>query len=382
MTTPTRAANTAEIKSLTGLRGIAAAYVVAFHFTGNGEVGSGAVRTFMSHGYLAVDVFFVLSGFVMAINYGPKFSHGFQSENYLVFLVKRVGRVYPLFLATTLVCAALSVVDPGMEGGLTGWTLATNLLMIQAWGLSYSLNYPGWSISTEFSAYLLFPVLAMTLLGPRRAVAFMTSSLAVGLLIFVATRSAAELHEGIGHTGPLNVWASDTLYPVLRCLAGFSLGMLAWRASNVPALQRLSRHPAAGLALLVVMATLIGMPDTDVLLVLLCVPLMIVLAAQQTPVARWLAWQPIHWLGVISYSLYLVHYPVRWSLAPVVQAALDALHVPFRGAVLSTLYVLLSLGVATIAYHAIEKPGRDLSRTFLRGRRQLAVAAVPTAREG
>jgi peptidoglycan/LPS O-acetylase OafA/YrhL len=379
MTATPRPAKVTEIRSLTGLRGIAAAYVVIFHFTGNGQLGHGAVRSFLSHGYLAVDLFFVLSGFVMTINYGTHFSSGFHHEKYVTFLVKRLGRVYPLFLATTLVCAALSLIDPAMEGPLTGWTLGTNLLMIQAWGLSYSLNYPGWSISTEFSAYLLFPVLAMMLLGQRRAFTLAAAGVAVGILVFAATRSTADLHEAAGRIGPLDIWAADTLYPVLRCLAGFSLGMLAWRASRLPAVQRLSHHPMTGLGLLATIAGLLCVPGSDVLVVLLCVPLMIALTAERSLGARALACQPVYWLGVISYSLYLVHYPVRWSITPAVQDALETLHVPYRGPAANALSILLCVGIAAAAYHLIERPGRDLSRTFLRGRRRVAVTAIPSA---
>lgn len=351
-----------EIRALTGLRGVAAAYVVLFHFTDNGRATEGVLRQALSHGYLAVDVFFVLSGYVMALTYAEPFSRGFRLDAYGTFLLKRLGRVYPLYLAATLACAALAALDPAMEGPLTGPVLLGNVLMVQSWGLSHSLDYPGWSISTEFAAYLLFPILVAAALGGGLARCRTVALLSAGLLVVLATRSAADLQE-VGHRlGPLDIWSAATLYPVLRCLCGFTLGLCAWRIGSVPSVRRVAGHAGTGLALCLAGLALLALPGTDVLLVLLSAALVAALAAGQSLPARVLAAAPAYWLGTVSYSLYLVHYPVRWAFGPAVRAGLDRLGAPKPGALASVLLIGISLALAALAYAWIERPGRDLSR--------------------
>jgi peptidoglycan/LPS O-acetylase OafA/YrhL len=151
-----------EIRSLTGLRGIAAVYVVIFHyFLGVGM--SNPLKTLLAHGYLGVDLFFVLSGFVMALNYGHLFETGFSFLAYRTFLGRRIARIYPLYVAGTLVGFVLTqaaLIEP-LRSGSTSGNLVANLLMVQSWGVGQSYDPPAWSISTEWAAYLLFPLLVV-----------------------------------------------------------------------------------------------------------------------------------------------------------------------------------------------------------------------------
>ena len=90
-----------EIRSLTGIRGIAALYVVLFHYL-SGRPFTSPLSTFLNHGYLAVDLFFALSGFVLALNYSHLFATGLNWPNFLAFLGRRLARIYPLYLVLTL----------------------------------------------------------------------------------------------------------------------------------------------------------------------------------------------------------------------------------------------------------------------------------------
>lgn len=96
----------AEIKALTGLRGVAAIYVVAYHMTGHWKQPPW-LTTFIKHGYLSVDLFFILSGFVMALTYGGLFIDRFRWSDYRRFLLVRLARVYPLYLLMTLITLIL-----------------------------------------------------------------------------------------------------------------------------------------------------------------------------------------------------------------------------------------------------------------------------------
>ena len=97
-----------EIRSLTGLRGIAALYVVLFHYL-DGLSYTTPRNVFLAHGYLAVDLFFVLSGFVMTLTYSGMFQAGSSFALFRIFLGRRIARVYPLYFVCTF-CGALLVV--------------------------------------------------------------------------------------------------------------------------------------------------------------------------------------------------------------------------------------------------------------------------------
>src|SRR5204863_67708 len=82
-----------EIKCLTGLRGVAAVIVMLYHFCGTDSYLRPYLPNLISRGYLGVDVFFVLSGFVMALTYAALFKDGSAGVDYKVFMVKLPGRV-------------------------------------------------------------------------------------------------------------------------------------------------------------------------------------------------------------------------------------------------------------------------------------------------
>ncbi|MBC7799876.1 MAG: acyltransferase, partial [Gemmatimonadaceae bacterium] len=154
-------------EALTGLRGAAAVLVMVHHFTLRDPASPAPLQTLFTHGYLAVDLFFVLSGFVMARAYGDWFRGGWRSGAgaYLTFMSRRVARLWPLHTAVVLVLLLI---------GTPTWPLmvATNLLMLQAWGFSQALNTPSWSVSTEMAAYALFPLLATVALHRGRGLAW------------------------------------------------------------------------------------------------------------------------------------------------------------------------------------------------------------------
>ena len=352
----------AEIRALTGLRGVAALFAVAYHYSNYGTSVHGLAGLYLAHGYLAVDVFFVLSGFVMALTYGAGFSGQCRLGAYGTFMLKRIGRVYPMFFASTLVCVTLSMLDPAFEGRPTAWTVLTNLLMIQSWGLSFSLDYPAWSISTEFAAYLLFPVLAAVVLGGSPARCRMAMAFSAGLLLFVAARTTAEVQQEGHRLGLLDVYSAATLYPLLRCFAGFTLGICAWRLSREAAVRHVTGRPTVGLLVGLTWLGLLAVPNADVPFMLVSTVLVMVLAESRSLPARLLSTRLAYWLGVISYSLYLVHYPLRWALGRPLRAALETAGAPLPGPLSLALLVAMSLGLSEITYRLIERPGRVLAK--------------------
>jgi len=370
---------TGEIRSLTGIRGLAACFVMAYHyFKSPIDIGTGS--NFLRHGFISVDLFFVLSGFVMALTYGRTFSAQLGLKDYLSFLYKRLGRVYPLYIVATVFIALWGLFRTGHGPG--AFMFVCNALLIQAWGLADSIGGPTWSISTEFAAYVIFPILTITVLSGPRSLALATGALAVAALVLVATRSAPDLHQvfdGIAdRNGPLDAWGIGTLYPVLRCLGGFVLGMLAFRMAQSPAIKRPASWRFSADVLLVTILLLLAIPGSDLALVILFVPLIIALAMERSFSARILGSPILYWLGLVSYSIYLVHRVADDVFRSPLKAALIRFRIPHAYTVSGLITVAATLLLSTTTYYLIEKPARDGARRLL-GRRPVSMAAAEPA---
>src|SRR4051794_77871 len=149
--------------ALTSVRGIAAWWVVLFHFRNElpNEFFNTTAHNVIAHGHLAVDLFFALSGFVIALNYADKLKI-FTRVEYIRFLVMRFGRIYPLYLFMLL----LFIINPlaihffssnhSLDSRYDPVAYLLSLALIQHWGFYNKLtwNIPAWSISTEWAAYM------------------------------------------------------------------------------------------------------------------------------------------------------------------------------------------------------------------------------------
>src|SRR4051794_2329668 len=149
----------AHIKPLTSLRFFAAYWVVLFHYWP--KLAVSFTPAFVQKGYLGVELFFTLSGFILCHVYLTSVGEG--RFHYGSFLWARLARVYPLHLATLagmglMALAALAAgfrIDPNI---LSWKALPANVLMVHAWGFApvAGWNHPSWSISAEWFAYLSF----------------------------------------------------------------------------------------------------------------------------------------------------------------------------------------------------------------------------------
>src|SRR5262245_13940103 len=188
-----------EIVSLTSLRGILALWVVVYHFWND------LIRLFPSveimsplakMGYMAVPAFFMLSGFVLAYNYGERF-HRLRWPEYVRFQFLRLARIYPVHLFTLLIVAAMVWVS-GLVGfqltdaGYTTRDFILNVFLVHTWVPDFKLNwnYPSWSISSEWFAYLVFPLAVAGILRHLRtrlrAAIFSAVMLAGSIAVMIA----------------------------------------------------------------------------------------------------------------------------------------------------------------------------------------------------
>lgn len=279
------------IASHIGLRGVAASAVTLGHFT---EIF--APDYFPPHTHVAVDFFFLLSGFILAHVYVTQFAAGLRLRDLGCFLIRRLARIYPLHLATLL--AILLILRFRMSPEESA-QLIPYLTLTHAWGGFdlYQFNAPSWSISVEFGAYLAFPLLALLL--ARRG----------GWLALLAISAAGLVALWPFGAGSLDLHVMGSRHAWLRGVVAFPLGMvLAQLAQNRP-----PQASSAGVLQLLALAgfaavIVLGAPEA-----LLLAPMALMVWATATDeglVAKVMASRVMVWLGDISYGMYLIQWVV------------------------------------------------------------------------
>ncbi|MCX8527767.1 MAG: acyltransferase, partial [Candidatus Nanopelagicales bacterium] len=184
------------IRQLTGIRFIAAAWVVLYHFQVPlavvGVLSIPGVADVLRVGRLGVDLFFALSGFILTHTYLTRLGPALRGRATVDFWWLRLARVYPVHLVM-IVIAGIAVVAQAKvshedlnRDWLNPIDLGKNLLLIQEWGPSpqRGWNFVAWSLSMEWLAYLLFPLLALVIwLLYRRAATAIIAVLWVAVLV-------------------------------------------------------------------------------------------------------------------------------------------------------------------------------------------------------
>lgn len=366
-----------DIKPLTGLRFIAAMWLLVYFFWGRLGVPPEATPGVVQHGYMGVDLFFILSGFVLAHVYGPQVEAG--RFHYGAFVWARLARVYPLHLLT--LAAMIAIWGAGTLIGATFEPKAFNpehlihhLLMIQAWGFvdADGWNFPSWSISAEWFAYLMFPVLfgAVALLRRAPVVALLLSAaLTVGLSILVA-RHGMELHN--------MTWQGGALRIVPSFLAGCALWQIGRRMQPMAAPLAWAGI-AASVAWIVVTAEA-ALPSAALWPGL--VGLVFFMAASATSAAGAVCATPMWvWLGEISFAVYMVHLPVDIAFYQIAERVVGVPTGPLAF-VLVGVAMALTVAVAAASHAWFEKPVRDLMRRHAPAWFRSGPAQVVAARSG
>jgi peptidoglycan/LPS O-acetylase OafA/YrhL len=341
---------------------IASSYmIIVYHFQQQLAVGqaAGALRARLEGFMLAVDLFFFISGFVIASVYTGRIA-GFA--DFREFMVKRIARLVPLHWATFAVFAVFGILyAAGLRSSnhpeIYAWPCAIpNALLLHAFGFCSSLtfNYVSWSISAEMGMYLLFPLLAVIV--ARRWLALPLALAVIAVLTWVSERSGWSWLE----------WTFDG--GVLRALPTFLLGMIAFQHRA-----RLGRLPWAagwlGLACLAFLAgCMMAWPKLWLLPIVYAVALLGIAASEQ-PSSRWA--RRVAPLGQLTYSLYMLHPLVQGVvLTGVGVAALKLTGMSMNLFVLAVAVLMLPIAWASLVL--FERPARRwLTRT-------LSVRRVPS----
>jgi peptidoglycan/LPS O-acetylase OafA/YrhL len=345
-----------SLPALTGVRALAALGVVLFHFTGDTTLAQilaahegdwlGFRRLFAS-GYLGVDLFFVLSGFIIHHVYRSKFATNITSGSYAAFLRYRFARIWPVHIVTmaamlALYAIAISVLnrEPSHKEAYSIPVVVTNIAMLHAWIGYPSPNIPAWSISAEWFAYVLFPFMCMGLLR-------VSIGAKVGLII--AAFFVVEL------------WGNT--HPLLRITPEFMIGMVL--RDLLPPQPR----PAfIGLMAVGGLLASIYLIQTEALAlkVALLSTLIVALTSPTDWLTKVLSTTPLVYLGEISYSTYMTH-GIVWSLVLNV-VRMIAPEAETNPAWVVWPSIVLVLGASALTYHMIELPARRMLRHVSWGR--------------
>jgi peptidoglycan/LPS O-acetylase OafA/YrhL len=371
------APRTAEFRTLTGLRIVAAAWVVVFHFHFTGLDGvreaADTLGPLVTAGALGVDLFFVLSGFVIAHTYLDRLGPALRLAPSVRFVWARACRIWPayalvlhlfgLWLLARLVWGSDERIAFQAEQPVVSWSeYVAQLGLVQLWDTPHidGVSWVGstWSISAEWLAYLLFPVAALVF---HRMRDLPVALLVAGSLALMTPIAWAYLLTG----SPYHPWSW-----AVRVLCGFGAGVLAQlvvrRLSGTgrPSIRMRKWASAVSAALPLVVAAglvageLVGPGRGGAVLVVF--PLLVAaLAMADRGPAMWLARPCAVRGGRLSYSLYLVHIPmfeVFW-LAQEHFPVLLGRSTPLAHAV-GFAVLLATVPVAAVVHRVVEEPAR------------------------
>ncbi|HTJ96226.1 MAG TPA: acyltransferase [Rhodocyclaceae bacterium] len=333
--------------ALTALRGIGAVWVTLFHLLP--DTPFSLIRS----GYLGVDLFFMMSGFIISHVHASDFPH-YSLAQHWHFLQLRLARIYPLHVF--ILCLF----------GLAVWLLPdfvarynnpqrldfahflASLFLVHNWGLGDAplWNGPTWSLSAEWLAYITFPLI--TILCRRKVPLQLCLPLAVILLAGSVALILLSGHATLDHVGKIGL---------LRMFTEFIAGCLIW--------QYVSAAPAqTGNQFLLPALVVIGLswatPNLGWMAVFGFALLLMAVIDEESIAVRFLKQPPLMLLGEASFALYLCHWPLiqvhNWLKA---HTALNPI----------ALFIGLIVAIAFTTWFCwrfVEKPSRKVLRKLIR----------------
>ncbi|MCW2362185.1 MULTISPECIES: acyltransferase family protein [Sphingobium] len=364
--------------ALDSLRGVCACMVVMLHFQTQGRISALPI---VQHGFLFVDFFFVLSGFVIGSSYGERLREGFSVPR---FMALRLGRIYPLHIVMLMVFLAFEIVfalfwptlanrEP-FTGTQSVAAFIQSLFLVQIFfgPDATSWNGPSWSIAAELWTYLIF---ALLLRYRARWLLPVCGVIVIGAPIFLALNTDRFLN--VFHDGAL-----------VRCLFGFALGMVGWRCAASAHAIRVAGWVDHLIELVVVATVMMFVSLAGAGPLSLAAPLVflisvLVFAREKGICSRVLKLAPFVLLGTLSYSIYMIHGFLYYRFLNGLAVAQRFLgvdlivrvdgHSQVGGTALfgdgmTLLFVGIVVLCSVVSYRLVEMPGQRLARRLVKGR--------------
>lgn len=356
------------LPALTGVRFLAAFYVVLFHglpWLQQKIAIPRVIRAFLANGYLAVDLFFILSGFILAYTYHGQIA---GRSNRMRFWEARIARIYPVYFLSLILALPF-------EPGLSLTTKAAVLAMVQAWNplrpaFAGAWNYPAWSLSVEMFFYLCFPALLSWISKRRdRSLLWVMAFLALACVIL---RSPIQ---GLGILDRTSLLVKYIPLPALRLpefLLGMAVGLKLLRDEEGGDL----RGSAARLYLALLTSLAVLCFAQGAWLSVVAVPFAVIiyeLAAGDSLLAKVLSTRLMVLLGSASYAVYLLQFPVRSWTRVLFTAVLK--NWTSLGAPLTPLILVL---FSVLVFYVWEEPWRKGLRRYF-GRAGMSGSSVSSA---
>jgi peptidoglycan/LPS O-acetylase OafA/YrhL len=341
----------AHFASLTRLRFFAALWVVFYHWRVPWAVEIDAVTDLLAMGRFGVDLFFILSGFVLAHVYIDAREHG--RFDFKRFIIARFARIWPLHITVILfllaVWAGATLLNvPFEQDQFALRDLPANILMIHAWGFApdQTWNGPSWSISAEWFAYLAFPAYLMI---AARFSQRPWMLLGVAALLFFGLDL---VHSRLfGETLPM----ATERFGVIRIIPEFLIGIALYNLGRAVVMPRLAARFALAVVLFVYLwAAHSGWDDRVV--ALLGAPLIFLLAELDRHAGETRA-GALTYLGDVSYSIYMLHVPFFMVAFNALQDVAGVIDQSMSTSLFAALLILL-LAASAMTFEWIEKPAR------------------------
>jgi peptidoglycan/LPS O-acetylase OafA/YrhL len=335
---------------LTSLRGIAALIVIFFHAHHHFPSDDPKLLTWIIYnGFLAVDFFFIMSGFILAYTYSKKFTR-FTSQDYRSFMLKRFARIYPLhfFILVLYISIPLILYLTGRDIGGGRYDIDAffaKLFLIDVWwtGYQFTWNIPSWTISSELFAYLLFPFIVIPFSRIGKPLIIPVALCIPMMLAFLYDHfEYGSIGEGIGDLG------------VIRGLLEFSLGMSVYYIVIKYQLTNTVVARSAVIVSVLLFYLCVTFDVQDFIYVPICFSMFLYgLLGYKGLLHKFLENRAMVYLGDISYSVYLSHF---FILDIMTKAFLK--NDEIAGPVWMTSYVLVTLFFSALSYHFVEMSSR------------------------
>lgn len=362
-----------RVVELESIRGMYALIVVFYHIRMLNIYSY--TSPFISNGYLLLDLFYVLSGFVICKYYGDRINSGKDLVN---FQFLRFARLYPIHLIFLLFFLSFEIIKyivsakyniltsgsaPFSDNSITA--LIKQLLLVHAIGSPkeiISFNNPSWTISVEFYVYILFGLIVLYL-KKFKTLAFIIFTCLT--LILMIRNPYPAFHE------------------LFRCMTGFFVGCITEKLCEVIKIQFHSHFFI--ISFLALNAFIEFKPDNpgfDWIIYIICSALILsVVLTQGNFLKKIMNSKVLIWLGAVSYSVYMCHYAVIWTFSQILRYVLKRPEVIINGRRYSQLsipetvmaYILVYTVVfimSHILYKKVETPIRERAHQYVAAKKK------------
>jgi peptidoglycan/LPS O-acetylase OafA/YrhL len=359
------------LSNLTPLRGIAALLVAIFHFEMAIARFVPAQQTmFFEKSYLMVDLFFIMSGFIIFHVYRQNFQSTIKKTELRKFIVARFARIYPLHIFSLLLLVVLVIAfsPAGMYPNRMEEpsTILANIFLLHSFHTTtiYTWNIPSWSISAEWVSYMLFPLLALFINSKKTFSVIVLTLLIIAAylsIMFVLPR-INPLHPEIPVPHNINTTYD---YGFLRGIAGFTTGMMVYLLYLSSAARNFFQKDIVALISLLLLFLAMHFAVNDGYCVILFALIVIAFACNNGYLHKICNNRILQYLGLISYSIYLMQiflqepFSKGLRLPDVTGFGRGKQNIAFfPGLMYCAIYVLLLVAISSFTYYCIEQPCR------------------------